>query len=53
MKFFHSFLFFCLPEMHGVGVADGYVTRLVEIVELPLQFRYGGVYHLDRYKHQS
>ena len=33
--------------MQGVGVADGYVARLVEIVELPLQFRYGGVYHLE------
>ena len=34
--------------MQGVGIADGYVARLVEIVELPLQFRYGWVYHLDR-----
>ena len=33
--------------MQGVGVADGYVARLVEIVELPLQIRYGGVYHLE------
>ena len=39
--------------MHSIGVSDGYVARLVEIVELPLQFRYGEVYHLDIYIHQS